>query len=134
MHPEVFDTTEDLGRGVQDVVPFTVVRYTREAGESKALNTQHGPMVIIAASGMCEAGRILHHLAHNASDPRTTILIVGFQANYQAGLRVLDIGFGGGILSEPLARLGADMVGVYPSAENIEAARAHAEEQGVAID
>jgi 2-polyprenyl-6-hydroxyphenyl methylase / 3-demethylubiquinone-9 3-methyltransferase len=50
------------------------------------------------------------------------------------GLRMLDIGCGGGILSEPLARLGADMIGVDPAEENVEAARAHAEEQGVAID
>jgi len=50
------------------------------------------------------------------------------------GLRMLDIGCGGGILSEPLARLGAGMVGVDPAEENIAVARAHAEEQGVAID
>ena len=51
-----------------------------------------------------------------------------------AGLRMLDIGCGGGILSEPLARLGAQMVGADPAEENIEAARAHAEEQRLAID
>ena len=50
------------------------------------------------------------------------------------GLRMLDIGCGAGILSEPLARLGADMVGADPAEENIEAAREHAEEQGVAVD
>ena len=50
------------------------------------------------------------------------------------GLRMLDIGCGGGILSEPLARLGAQMVGADPAAENIEAARDHAEEQGVKVD
>jgi 2-polyprenyl-6-hydroxyphenyl methylase / 3-demethylubiquinone-9 3-methyltransferase len=50
------------------------------------------------------------------------------------GLRVLDIGCGGGILSEPLSRLGADIVGVDPAAENIEIARAHADEQELAID
>lgn len=90
MHPEVFDHTEDLVEKVQDLFHFMQVRYTREASESKALNTQHGPMVIIAASGMCEAGRILHHLAHNASDPRTTILIVGFQAEHTLGRRIVD--------------------------------------------
>jgi metallo-beta-lactamase family protein len=90
MHPEVFDPTEDLVEKVQDLFHFMQVRYTREATESKALNTQHGPMVIIAASGMCEAGRILHHLAHNASDPRTTILIVGFQAEHTLGRRIVD--------------------------------------------
>jgi 2-polyprenyl-6-hydroxyphenyl methylase/3-demethylubiquinone-9 3-methyltransferase len=50
------------------------------------------------------------------------------------GLRMLDIGCGGGILSEPLARLGAAMMGVDPAEENIEAARAHAEDNGIAVD
>lgn len=90
MHPEVFDRTEDLIQKVQDVFRFSAVKYTRDANESKALNTQHGPMVIIAASGMCEAGRILHHLAHNAADPKTTILIVGFQAEHTLGRRIVE--------------------------------------------
>ena len=90
MHPEVFDRTEDLIQKVQDLFHFSAVRYTREASESKGLNTLHGPMVIIAASGMCEAGRILHHLAHNASDPKTTILIVGFMAEHTLGRRIVD--------------------------------------------
>src|SRR5512140_1848758 len=64
--------------------------------------------------------------ARFARDPKTLDCL--------KGLRMLDIGCGGGILSEPLARLGAKMVGVDPAEENIEAARAHAEEQGVAID
>jgi metallo-beta-lactamase family protein len=90
MHPEIFDQTEDLVRRVQDLFTFPLVRYTREASESKALNTQHGPMVIIAASGMAEAGRILHHLAHGAPDPRNTILIVGFQAEHTLGRRIVE--------------------------------------------
>ena len=90
MHPEVFDRTEDLIQKVQDLFHFSAVRYTREASESKGLNTLHGPMVIIAASGMCEAGRILHHLAYNASDPKTTILIVGFMAEHTLGRRIVD--------------------------------------------
>jgi metallo-beta-lactamase family protein len=90
MHPEVFDETEDLVQRVQELFKFPLVHYTREATESKALNAQHGPMVIIAASGMAEAGRILHHLAHNAADPRTTILIVGFQAEHTLGRRIVD--------------------------------------------
>jgi metallo-beta-lactamase family protein len=90
MHPEIFDQTEDLVQTVRDLFAFTQVHYTREASESKALNAQHGPMVIIAASGMAEAGRILHHLAHNAADPRTTILIVGFQAEHTLGRRIVE--------------------------------------------
>ena len=90
MHPEIFDQTEDLVQKVKELFTFTQVHYTREASESKALNAQHGPMVIIAASGMAEAGRILHHLAHNAADPRTTILIVGFQAEHTLGRRIVE--------------------------------------------
>ena len=90
MHPEIFDKTEDLVQKVQELFKFPLVRYTREASESKALNSQHGPMVIIAASGMAEAGRILHHLAHGASDPRNTILIVGFQAEHTLGRRIVE--------------------------------------------
>ena len=90
MHPEVFDQSEDLIQRVTDLFHFSLVRYTRDANESKALNTQHGPMMIIAASGMAEAGRILHHLAHHASDPRTTVLIVGFQAEHTLGRRIVD--------------------------------------------
>ena len=90
MHPEIFDQTEDLIQKVKELFAFTQVHYTREASESKALNAQHGPMIIIAASGMAEAGRILHHLAHNAADPRTTILIVGFQAEHTLGRRIVE--------------------------------------------
>ena len=90
MHPEIFDQTEDLVQKVRELFTFTQVHYTRDASESKALNAQHGPMVIIAASGMAEAGRILHHLAHNAGDPRSTILIVGFQAEHTLGRRIVE--------------------------------------------
>jgi metallo-beta-lactamase family protein len=90
MHPEIFDQTEDLVQRVHDLFTFPLVRYTRDASESKVLNTQPGPMVIIAASGMAEAGRILHHLAHGAPDPRTTILIVGFQAEHTLGRRIVE--------------------------------------------
>jgi metallo-beta-lactamase family protein len=90
MHPEIFDQTEDLVQKVRELFTFTQVHYTRDASESKALNAQHGPMVIIAASGMAEAGRILHHLAHNAADPRSTILIVGFQAEHTLGRRIVE--------------------------------------------
>ena len=90
MHPEVFDQDEDLVQRVQDLFHFTQVTYTRDVLASKALSQQHGPMVIVAASGMMEAGRILHHLAHHASDPRTTILIVGFQAEHTLGRRIVE--------------------------------------------
>jgi metallo-beta-lactamase family protein len=89
-HPEVFDTEEDLIRAVRDVLRFAPVTYTHGVEESKALDARRDPIVIIAASGMAESGRILHHLAHGAADPRNTILIVGFQAEHTLGRRIVE--------------------------------------------
>jgi metallo-beta-lactamase family protein len=88
MHPEVFDHTEDLINKANDLFRFPQVHFTRSVEESKALNTTRGPMVIIAASGMVEAGRILHHLQHGAGDPKNTILFVGYQAEGTLGRRI----------------------------------------------
>jgi len=90
MHPDLFDNGEDLVRTVRDLFRFELVHYTRDVEESKALSKMHGPMVIIAASGMAENGRILHHLTHGASDPRNTVLIVGFQAEHTLGRRIVE--------------------------------------------
>ena len=90
MHPDLFDHGEDLVRTVHDLFRFELVHYTRDVEESKALAKMHGPMVIIAASGMAESGRILHHLAQGASDPRNTVLIVGFQAEHTLGRRIVE--------------------------------------------
>jgi metallo-beta-lactamase family protein len=90
MHPEIFDETEQMVAAVRDLFKFDLVTYTREATDSKALNARSGPMIIIAASGMAESGRILHHLLHGAADPRNTILIVGFQAEHTLGRRIVE--------------------------------------------
>jgi metallo-beta-lactamase family protein len=89
-HPELFDESENLVQQVTELFQFDLVHFTRKAEESKALNSARGPMIIIAASGMAEAGRILHHLAHGAADPRNTILIVGFQAEHTLGRRIVE--------------------------------------------
>ena len=75
-HPDLFGPRE--------------VRYVESVHESIALNGLRDPCVIIAASGMCEAGRILHHLKHNVEDPRTTVLIAGFQAPDTLGRRLVE--------------------------------------------
>ena len=69
---------------------FRNVQYTQSVEESKALNSKRGPIVIIAASGMAESGRILHHLANGAGDPRNTILVVGFMAEGTLGRRIVE--------------------------------------------
>ncbi len=90
-HAELFDdeTREFLEKG-EDPFGFKRLRYVRDAGESKALNDLRGPFVIISASGMCEAGRILHHLRNNIENPRNTILITGFQAENTLGRKLVD--------------------------------------------
>ncbi|MBL8058404.1 MAG: MBL fold metallo-hydrolase [Anaerolineales bacterium] len=73
-----------------DLFGFEGLRYVQSAEESKTLNGQAGPMVIISASGMCENGRIRHHLCYTLSDPRNTILIVSWQAPETLGRRLAD--------------------------------------------
>lgn len=69
---------------------FLNLRYIRDQKESKALNTDKRPMIIIAGSGMCESGRILHHLKNNIEDSRNTILVVGYMAQDTLGKRIVD--------------------------------------------
>ena len=69
---------------------FLNLRYIRDQEESKALNNDRRPMIIIAGSGMCESGRILHHLKNNIEDSRTMVLIVGYMARDTLGKRIVD--------------------------------------------
>jgi metallo-beta-lactamase family protein len=88
MHPEVFDRREELIETTSALFDFPLLRYVRTVDESKALNSANGPAVVIAASGMAESGRILHHLAHGIGDHRNLILFVGFQAEHTLGRRI----------------------------------------------
>jgi metallo-beta-lactamase family protein len=91
IHAECFDeeTAQLLDRD-PDLFGGGRIRYTRSVEESKQLNARTDPCVIIASSGMCEAGRILHHLKHNIEDARTTVLIIGFQAPNTLGRRLVE--------------------------------------------
>lgn len=91
-HPEVFDkeTKEFVKREKHPALDFPYLTYTRSVEESKALNERKDPMVIISASGMAEAGRILHHLRNNIENPKNTICIVSWQAPHTLGRRLAD--------------------------------------------
>jgi metallo-beta-lactamase family protein len=88
MHPEVYDHREHLIASGAELFDFPLVRYVRDVEQSKALNRATGPAIIIAASGMAESGRILHHLANEIGDHRNLVLIVGFQAEHTLGRRI----------------------------------------------
>lgn len=90
-HLHVYDKeTKTLLRDGINPFDFPGLHYTESVEDSKALNIVGQPMIIIAASGMMEAGRILHHLANNIEDSRNTILIVSYQAEHTLGRRIAE--------------------------------------------
>jgi metallo-beta-lactamase family protein len=119
MHPESFDRSEDMVQKAKELFRFDLVHYTRDVEESKALSRAHGPMIIIAASGMMENGRIVHHLAQGASDPRNTILVVGFQAEHTLGRRVVE--------RQPILQIFGEEVPLKARVEVIDGYSAHAD-------
>lgn len=91
LHPECFDEeTSKLLESEPDLFGQSLVRYVRSVDESKRLNEVKEPCVLIAASGMCESGRIVHHLKYNIADPKNTVLIIGFQAPETLGRRLVE--------------------------------------------
>lgn len=90
-HPECFDRDLlEYMRTDDNPFGFEKLQYVRKVERSKALNGTSLPMVIISASGMCEAGRILHHLRNNIEDPRNTVLMVGYCADHTLGKRLIE--------------------------------------------
>ncbi|HLH43815.1 MAG TPA: MBL fold metallo-hydrolase [Bryobacteraceae bacterium] len=88
-HPECYD--QEARRYLdksEDPFGFYRLKYVRDVNESKALNDLKGPFVVLAASGMCEGGRILHHLRNTIEDPRNTVLITGYQAENTLGRKI----------------------------------------------
>jgi len=90
-HPECYDeeTTKTFS-GDGDPFAARYIHYVSSVDESKRLNTMKGPCVIIASSGMCEGGRVLHHLKHAIQDEANVIAIVGFQAEHTLGRRLVE--------------------------------------------
>ena len=88
---ELFDeeTKEEIMRG-DNPLEFPGLKFTKTADESKALNEDPAPSIIISASGMCEVGRIKHHLKHNLWNPKSTILFVGYQAPGTLGYNIVN--------------------------------------------
>jgi len=93
-HPEVYDreTHETFLEKGKNPFSFDQIHFVGSVEESMALNREKKPHIVIAAAGMCEAGRVLHHLRHKIHNPRHTILIVGYMAQNTLGRRILDQG------------------------------------------
>ncbi|HEX2983043.1 MAG TPA: MBL fold metallo-hydrolase [Ignavibacteriales bacterium] len=91
LHPECFDVeTSKLMMRTKDPFGFDELIYITDVEESKKLNEMQGPCMIISSSGMCEAGRILHHLANNIENPNNIVLIVGYSAENTLGRKIVE--------------------------------------------
>ena len=83
------EVKEEMERG-NNPLEFPGLKFTQTADESKALNESDEPSIIISASGMCDVGRIKHHLKHNIWNPKSTILFVGYQAPGTLGYEIVN--------------------------------------------
>ena len=90
-HPECYDeAASDFWQARGDIFGKPMITYITDVNDSKALNHRDEPCVIIASSGMCEAGRIKHHLKNNVEDEANTVVIVGFMAQNTLGRRIVE--------------------------------------------
>ena len=102
---------------------FPGLKFTKTADESKALNEMTDPMIILSASGMCEVGRIKHHLKHNLWNPNSTILFVGYQAPGTLGRKIVD--------GEKRVKIFGEEINVNARVEYIEGYSGHADQNGL---
>lgn len=121
VHPECYDreTWDLFGKHSENPFGFAALHFSRTVEDSKRLNDAPGPMIIISADGMCEAGRIQHHLIHTIGDGRNTILIVGYMAEGTLGRRIRD--------GAANVRIHGDFYPVRARVEELAAFSAHAD-------
>jgi len=124
-YPEVYDAEAgELRKNLDEcILDFPGLKFTLTADESKALNFLKKSSIIISASGMCDAGRIKHHLKHNLWRPESTVLFVGYQAQGTLGRRILD--------GEKVVRIHGEEVAVNADIERIEGFSAHADQKAL---
>lgn len=123
VHPECYDSDTQAAFLDHHKNPFgfNSLTFVQSVEESKALNEKKGPMIIISADGMCEAGRILHHLANNVGNPNNQVLLVGYMAENTLGRRLKN--------GEKEVRIMGDWYTVQAEVQQINAFSAHADYQ-----
>lgn len=117
------DETKELIQRGDNPLDFPGLKFTQTVDESKALNESDESCIIISASGMCEVGRIKHHLKHNIWNPKNTILFVGYQAIGTLGRKIVD--------GAKTIKLFCEEVAVNARIEYIEGYSGHADQQGL---
>ena len=121
---QVFDEeTKELILSGDNPLDFKNLIFTRSTAESQSLNTNRVPKIIISASGMCEAGRIRHHLKHNLWDPKNSIVFVGYQAEGTLGRALIE-----GVKE---IKLFGETIIVSAEIHNLEGFSGHADQNGL---
>lgn len=120
-HPECLDkeTWNKFLNDQKNPFGFGRLKYITAVDDSKALNEYRGPCVIISAAGMCEHGRILHHLKNNIENPSNTILIVGYMAENTLGRKILE--------KQPIVKIFGEQHRLKAHVEVMDAFSAHAD-------
>jgi metallo-beta-lactamase family protein len=90
LHPDCYDREAFAQLQTGSLFEFDGLHYVTDVEDSKAIDATPGPAIVIAGSGMCEGGRVLHHLRTLVSEPRNTVAIVGFQAEHTLGRRIVE--------------------------------------------
>lgn len=123
-HAGIYDRSEQLVGAVEDVLQWPLVHYVRSVDESKRLNSQRGPCIIVAASGMAESGRIVHHLKHGLGDSRNMALMVGWQSRDTLGEKLRR--------GEKEVRIHGDLIPVRAEVQLIAGYSAHGDRNDLA--
>ena len=119
---ELFDEeTQEVIKAGDNPLEFPGLKFTKTADESKELNEKNESAIIISASGMCEVGRIKHHLKHNLWNPNSTILFVGYQAPGTLGRKIVD--------GEKKVKIFGEEIAVNARVEYIEGYSGHADQE-----
>ena len=121
---DLFDdeTQAEISKG-ENPLEFPGLKFTMTTEESKALNEDNTPSIIISASGMCDVGRIKHHLKHNLWNPKSTILFVGYQAPGTLGYNIVN--------GAKTVKIFGEEIAVNARIEYIEGYSGHADQEGL---
>lgn len=117
------DETQSFIKAGDNPFDFPNLFFTTTADESKAINASSGSSIIISASGMCDAGRIKHHLKHNLWRPESSVVFVGYQAKNSLGRKIMD--------GEKIVKIFGEEISVKSKIYSIDGFSGHADQKGL---